>query len=164
MYRGCEIVNFCCLGKKKRIFLSKYHFPGTSKFRSINSGKRSPLGDTLFLLGVKADVFLHSITCELIMASSSRLSESWLITVSVNHFSEKQFSRETNQTLLEALGKIISLETYQRFKVDPPLLETAFFQFIQNLHLLKGEKKVFLMYERAHFCFSALLPCFLEYF
>ena len=141
MYRGCEIVNFCCLGKKKRIFLSKYHFPGTSKFRSINSGKRSPLGDTLFLLGVKADVFLHSITCELIMASSSRLSESWLITVSVNHFSEKQFSRETNQTLLEALGKIISLETYQRFKVDPPVLETAFFQFIQNLHLLKGEKK-----------------------
>ena len=88
MYRGCEIVNFCCLGKKKRIFLSKYHFPGTSKFRSINSGKRSPLGDTFFLLGVKADVFLHSITCELIMASSSRLSESWLITVSVNHFSQ----------------------------------------------------------------------------
>ena len=97
----------------------------------------------MFLLGVKADVFLHSITCELIMASSSRLSESWLITVSVDHFTEKQFSRKTNQTLLEALGKIISLETYQRFKVDLPLLETAFFQFIQNLHLLKGEKKSF---------------------
>ena len=143
MYRSCEIVDFCCLGEKKRIFLSKYHFPGMSNFRSINSGKRSPLGDTSFLLGVKAAVFLHSITCELIMASDSRLSESWLITVSVSHFTEKQFSKEASQTLLEALGKIISLETHQRFKVDLLLLETAFFQFIQNLHLLKEEKKSF---------------------
>ena len=42
---------FLLFGKKDKNFL-KYHFPGTFKFRSINSGKRGPLGDTLFLLGV----------------------------------------------------------------------------------------------------------------